>query len=58
MCFLSNADLQVEQIFRAFTFCPLIIVLITFPNADGFFINYLFIYLFIIFEVIVKIFMS
>ena len=33
----SNADLQVEQIFRAYTFCPLIIVLIKFPNADGFF---------------------
>ena len=37
MLFLSNADLQVEQIFRASTFCPLIIVLITFPDADGFF---------------------
>ena len=55
MLFLSNADLEVEKIFRESTFCPMIIVLITFPDAD---VSSLFIYLFIIFEVIVKIFMS
>ena len=65
MLLLSNADLQVEQIFRASSFCPLIIVLITFPDADGFF-NFLNqsrsqieqMSKFINFEVIVKIFMS
>ena len=41
MLFLSNADLQVKQIFRASTFCPLIIVLIKFPDADGFFKSFL-----------------
>ena len=41
MLFLSNADLQLEQIFRTSTFCPLIIVLITFPDADGFFKSFL-----------------
>ena len=41
MLFLSNADLQVEQIFRASTLCPLIIVLIKFPDADGFLKSFL-----------------
>ena len=41
MLFLSNANLQVEQIFRTSTFCPLIIVLITFPDENGFFKSFL-----------------
>ena len=41
MLFLYNADLQVEKIFRAFTFYPLIIVLIKFPDEDGFFKSFL-----------------
>ena len=41
MLFISNADLQVEQIFRASTFSPLITVLIKFPDADGFFKSFL-----------------
>ena len=41
MLFLFNNDLQVEQIFKASTFCPFIVVLITFPHADGFFKSFL-----------------
>jgi hypothetical protein len=41
MLFSSNADLQVEQNFRASTFGLLIIVLITFADAEGFFKSYL-----------------
>jgi hypothetical protein len=36
MLFLSNADLQEEQDIRASTFLPLLIVLITFPDTNGF----------------------
>ena len=41
MLFLSNADLQVKQIFSASIFCPLIIVIITFPDAQGIFKSFL-----------------
>jgi hypothetical protein len=41
MLFFSDSDLQVEQIFRVSTFCPLIVVLIIFPDADGFFKSFL-----------------